>query len=84
MKTGLILYIIGDSDEDLNQVIRSGKEKYAADRVEIVSRDAGHPDVNYAWWSLAVKGMHRVICSVVQIETGGSAIFGDSILRLCG
>jgi len=85
MKTGLILYVIGNEcDQNLENIIQAGRKKYAADRVEIVSKNTGHCDIDYAWWALAARGVHRVVCSIVEISDNGSARFSGNNMRLCG
>lgn len=85
MKTGVILYITGDhSGCDMETIIEAGRERFSADRVEIISASWGHCDIDYAWWALIVRGMHRVICSIVEVNDGGLARFSDRSLQLCG
>ena len=85
MKTGVILYITGDhGDCNMEAIIENGKKRFVADRVEIISANSGHCDIDYAWWNLIVKGMHRVICNIVEVNDIGSARFSDRSLQLCG
>ena len=65
-------------------VIENGKKRFSADRVEVITTDSGHCDIDYAWWSLIVKGMHRVICNIVHVGDREFVKFSDRSLKLCG
>ena len=85
MKTGVILYIIGNhGDCSMETIIKKGRKRFSADRIEIISLTSGHCDIDYAWWSLITKGMHRVICSIVEVNDNGAARFSDRCLQLSG
>ena len=86
MKTGIILYIVGDEPEGhtsntehlLNQLALD------AERIEVISRNTGHFDVSDAWWSLTAKGMQRILCVLAEYtKTGDLRLTGRS-LQLCG
>ena len=90
MKTGVIVYVLGNEDNhqdtgrnmDINtQVKKLGVD---ADRVELVSEFDGQFDIPYAWWSLTVKGMHRIICKMARLTQAGELQFTGHELRLCG
>ena len=86
MKTGIILYIVGDEPvNNTTNMEHLGKQlALDAERIEIVSRNTGHFDVHDAWWSLIVKGMQRILCVLAEYtKTGDLRLMGRS-LRLCG
>lgn len=86
MKTGIILYIVGDEPAK-----QAGQTEYLvnqlaleAERIEIVSRHSGHFDVHDAWWTLIAKGMRHILCLLAEYtKTGDLRLTGRS-LRLCG
>ena len=85
MKTGVILYITGDHGGcDMETIVKNGVKRFSADGVEVISPTSGHWDIDYAWWSLITKGMHRIICSIVDVDGSGSAGFSDRVMPLCG
>lgn len=85
MKTGLILYVLGDDRAfDMKDLLRIGSQKVSADRVEIVSRHAGHFDISDAWWALTTKGMQRIVCNIAEIDSKGALSLSGRDMRLCG
>ena len=86
MKTGVIVYIAGSKemgdDFDVEQAIK--KLNLEADSVEVVSPDAGHFDVMYAWWILIAKGMKHVVCMFAEIENHSKLRLTGRELRLYG
>ena len=85
MKTGLILYITGDDQG--RKIDKAGVLKQmsvSAERVEIVSQNHGHYDIDDAWWALTVRGMHRIICKTARINNAGEIRWTGQELRLCG
>ena len=86
MKTGVIVYIVGDDviehRIDLEKEVR--KLDIEADRVELVSQSSGHFDVSDAWWLLTAKGMNRILCSLGQLTDSGSLQLTGRVLRLTG
>ncbi len=86
MKTGVIVYVVGDrkpdADFDLAEAVKD--LKIEADRVEIVSRDAGHFDVMDAWWALTARGMNRIICMIGEFVGHSEIRLTGRELRLCG
>jgi hypothetical protein len=81
VKTGLILYVVGNSIDDATL---KGQIPAWADRVEIVTQTSGHFDIHDAWWTLTARGMHRIICKIAEITDSGAIILTDRELRLCG
>ena len=85
MKTGAIIYVIGeekvDNDFDLNKAVISLKIK--ADKVEIVSSRSGHFDIMDAWWALNTKGMKRIVCMIAEIINGSDIRLTGRELQLC-
>ena len=86
MKTGIILYIVGEEPEGhvtTTEHLVSGLA-LDAERIEVISHNTGHFDVSDAWWSLVAKGMQRVFCVLAEFtKTGALRLTGRS-LRLCG
>lgn len=85
MKTGVIIYVTGDDSAiDTAKQSQLIKELMKADRVEIISRQFGHNDISDAWWSLTVKGMHRIVCVAAQCSGLGNLKLSGRQLQLCG
>ncbi len=86
MKTGVILYIVGENPmretTDIETEIK--KLEPETERVEVVAKNAGHFDISEAWWALTVKGMQRIICMVGEINAAGALQMKNKTLRLCG
>ena len=84
MKTGLIVYIVGnDAEKDLDNAIPDQMSDLA-DRVEFVSENSGHFDVHDAWWALTARGMHRIVCRIAELTDSGTVRLTAGELRLCG
>ena len=86
MKTGAILYVMGqteiDEEIDTSAVIKNlGIE---ADKVAIVSATSGYEDIQDAWWMLLARGMKRVLCFSVATQDGATFRLAGQPLRLCG
>ena len=86
MKSGLIIYVVGDEPPNWNTALESMaiKEKTKADLVEIITANTGHFDVLDAWWSLLTKGMKRVSCMVGEFSPAGNLTLKSRELHLCG
>jgi hypothetical protein len=86
MKTGIIVYIVGDppivQSSDPKAIVK--KLRPDANRVEIASRHLGHFDVHDAWWSLTSKGMQRILCILDEFSPQGQIQLKGQMLRLCG
>ena len=68
MKTGLIIYVVGnDTANFINDVTLQGQIPAWADIVEIVAQNNGHYDIHDAWWKLIARGMQRIICKIAEI-----------------
>ena len=86
MKSGLIIYVVGDEPPNWNTARESMaiKENTKADLVEIITVNTGHFDVLDAWWSLLTKGMKRVSCKVGEFSPAGNLTLTSRELHLCG
>lgn len=85
MKTGLILYITGDDQgRRIDKTALLKQMSVPVERLEIVSQSHGHYDIDDAWWTLTVRGMHRVICKIARINSAGDIRWTGQELRLCG
>ena len=85
MKTGLIIYVVGnDTANFINDVTLQGSIPAWADIVEIVAQNNGHYDIHEAWWKLIARGMQRIICKIAEITDSGKIILTQRELRLCG
>lgn len=87
MKTGIILYILGNqsiNDSD-DAVTKEAKQLIPdADRIELVSKDCGHWDVSDAWRTLIAKGMHKIIVKLAEhSKSEGLQLIGNE-MRLSG
>ena len=85
MKTGIIVYVTGD-DSAIDTAEQSIliKDAMKAEQVEIISRQHGHNDIADAWWSLTVRGMHRIVCILAQCSEAGNIQISERQLMLCG
>ena len=85
MKTGLILYFVGSDIENcIDDAALQEQIPEWADRVEVISKTVGHFDIHDAWWALIARGMHRIICRIVEVTDSGSIRMVNRELRLCG
>jgi hypothetical protein len=86
MRTGVILYVVGEIPMKENTDIESEIKKLepGADRVEVVAKNTGYFDIADAWWALTVKGMQLIICMIGEINSTGALQLKDRKLRLCG
>ncbi len=87
MKTGVIVYVVGDDDNAKASVefeAQVDKLEIEADRVEWVSRHSGHFSVSDAWWSLTTKGMQRIYCMLAESTAAGRLQLTGRVLRLSG
>jgi hypothetical protein len=86
MRTGVILYVVGENPMEENIDIESEIKKLepGTDRVEIVAKNAGHFDISDAWWALTVKGMQRIVCIIGEVNKAGALQLKNRTLRLCG
>jgi len=87
MKQGLIVYLVGSAPlpevMDLNDAGRS--LGCPADRVELVSREAGFFSVEDAWHFLATQGgCGRINLVVAETEDEGRLRPLSPAVRLCG
>lgn len=86
MKTGVILYVVGENpmreNTDIGAEIKKLEPK--TERVEVVAKNEGHFDISEAWWALTVKGMQRIICMVGEINGAGVLQMKNRTLQLCG
>jgi len=86
MKSGLIIYVVGDEPPNWNTARESMaiKENTKADLVEIITVNTGHFDVLDAWWSLLTKGMKRISCTIGEFSPSGDLTLTSRELHLCG
>jgi len=86
MRTGVIVYFVGEIPVGENMDVGAEVKRLQpdADRVEIVSRNAGHFDVADAWWSLTATGMQRIHCMIGEMNAAGGFLLKGMALRLCG
>lgn len=82
MKTGMIFYITGNKEvsEELDpkgfkdQLPSADLYRFAVTEQEVVD----------CWWELTAKGMHRILCGIVQMDESRNLQVSDRTLRLCG
>jgi hypothetical protein len=86
MKTGVIIYIVGEEgpydDIDMGEAVKALDLK--ADRVEAVYSRSSHFDIMDAWWLLTTKGMKRVVCMLAEVVNRSEIRLTGRELRLCG
>lgn len=82
MKTGMILYIAGkkESKEELG----SKEFKNQLPAADLYRFAVTEQEVSYYWWELTAKGMHRILCKIVQFDEMENVQVSDNTLRLCG
>ncbi len=85
MKTGVIIYIAGDSGY-LESETREVKEELniEADRIEVVSNPLAGFDIHNAAWRLIVAGMQTVVCMTAICTSDAGLKLTGRELRLCG
>ena len=86
MKTGVIIYTIGDPPQDWTEERAGliGNLETEPDMVKIITRATGHFDVHDAWFELVSKGMVRIICKIAAFNHAGQMMLTGRELRLCG
>ncbi len=86
MKTGIILYLTGDSrlEEGIEAEKLAKDLGIEGDKIELVSKNNGYEDVIDAWWILLTRGMKRVLCFMVSSIDGRHFKLVSQPLRLCG
>ena len=86
MKTGIIIYLVGDIPDDWNEDVVEIAKKLGihTDAVEIVSSKPDGYDVHYAWWRLLTQGIQEVVCKLVLFDAPDNLSFTGKELRLCG
>ncbi len=85
MKTGIIIYVVGEKmlPEDFDEKNAIESLPIQGDRVELVAFNENHFDINYAWWNLIIKGMHRVICKFAQVNNHSTLQLTGREFQLC-
>jgi hypothetical protein len=86
MKTGIIVYVIGNrkSDPDFDEQAAVLGLNLEADRVEFVFSGETAYDLADAWLSLTRKGMGRIICMAGELLAGSRIRLNGRELQLCG
>jgi hypothetical protein len=85
MRTGVIVYVTGDDTKFRQETERAVRSlPIEADMLEIVSTRFGQHDVSYAWWSLLVRGMQRIVCVIAEVTQAGKVRLTGRSLRLYG
>jgi len=86
MKTGVIVYAIGDPPHDWTEEKESEirEVETQADMVKIITRVTGHFDVLDAWFELTSKGVSLIICKFASFNETGRMMLTGRELRLCG
>jgi len=84
MKTGIIVYVPGNQRyKDFDEKSAVKNLKLDADRVDLVISDEKNYDIMYAWWSMIVKGMRRVICITGEFITQSEIKLTGRQMQLC-
>ena len=84
MKTGTIIYVVGEEMVGFDMLKAIKDLQIKADRVEIISSRSGHFDVMDAWWSLTAKGMQRIVCVLAEIVNDTGLKLTGREMQLCG
>lgn len=87
MKTGVILYVLGNqilNIDDASKIQAAKRLLPKADHVEFISTDFGHWDIPDAWWSLHVRGMHRIVLNLAEYSTEDGLKITGREMRLSG
>lgn len=87
MKNGLIVYVVGSAPPPEGETLEAAPPAWGipADRVELVSRDAGFFSVEDAWHFLATQGgCGRINLVVAEAQEGGRLRPLTPAVRLSG
>ena len=86
MKTGLILYVVGDEPAVFDTAFEAehARQVLGVDQVEIVAKTSGHFDLHDAWWRLTARGMNQVRCLTAEFRKDAGLMPLARELRLCG
>ncbi len=86
MKTGVIIYVLGPGSLKKTIGIEAAESCLGlpVDGMEIVHSMDDNFDLMYAWWSLLVKGMHRIICITAEPVKNNELRLTGRQLRLFG
>ncbi len=86
MKTGIIVYIIGNMTTPDSFDEQSAKESLgvSADRVSFVFSGENDDDIACEWWAMTVKGMSRVVCMVGELVNSSGVRLTGRELQLAG
>lgn len=86
MKTGIIVYAVGEAPEGYSDAaaigVLAGTRQVGV--VELITTCTGQPDLHYAWWRLVCLGAGRVILKIARFDKLGHLELMDRELRLCG
>lgn len=79
MKTGIIVYVVGNPNHQESFNEQSARESLGidADLVSFVFSGEPHGDIGYEWWNMTVKGMSRIVCMMGEM-------IKPSVVRLTG
>jgi len=86
MKTGVIVYVTGDSPSDWTESNEDDKRLFAprADMVKVITRTTGHFDLHDAYFELISRGMSFIVCKLAEFNESGQIHLTGRELRLCG
>ncbi len=79
MKTGIIVYVVGNPNNEASFNEKSARENLGidADLVSFVFSGERNTDIAYEWWTMTVKGMSRIVCMAGEM-------IKPSVVRLTG
>ena len=85
MKTGIIVYVVGNNNPDDNfdekqAVINLGVK---ADQVEFVFSGEACFDIADAWYAMIRKGMSRVVCMAGELINSSCVKLTGREMQLC-
>jgi len=86
MKTGVIIYVVGDGKEILGHEPEEAVKDLdlSAERIEVVISGSNNFDVMDAWWRLTSKGMNKIVCMMAEVNESSELRLTGRELRLCG
>ncbi len=86
MKTGIIVYVVGEGVKDceFDEKEAASKLDVKADRVEFVFSGQTAGDLAYSWFHMTVKGMSRIVCMVGELAGASAVTLTGRQMQLAG
>ena len=86
MKTGIIVYIVGNKATPDSFDEKNAKETLgvSADRVSFVFSGEKNDDIACEWWAMTVRGMSRIVCMAGELVNSSKVRLTGRELQLTG